>query len=280
MQRANLARPSPPHLPFEALLESSEEPHRHYPRPRARCRPGRARPLFAGARRPGLEGACQLLPGAALCFLILAHVAYYFPRVVDDVFISLRYAENLATGHGAVYNEGERVEGYSSPAWMLLQTLGIAWLEPVTFTKAIGIACLIATAFGARAVTRQLLRRRGLAVLIPAYACAASSYLVDWTVLGLDAAPRRGDRPLPSRALERDRVAVTQGERARRARGRDARHVAPRVSALRRRELRRSVRVRTDAGHVDGSRAAPLANRGGGRRGPRRPPRAPLRLLR
>lgn len=127
------------------------------------------------------------LAGAALCVLILAHVAYYFPRVVDDVFISLRYAENLATGHGAVYNEGERVEGYSSPAWMFLQTLGIACgFEPVTFTKVLGITCLLATAFGARAVTRRLYGVEGWPSWIPAYACAASSYLVDWTVLGLE----------------------------------------------------------------------------------------------
>ena len=39
----------------------------------------------------------------------VAHVAYYFPRVVDDLFISLRFAENLTRGNGAVYNVGERV---------------------------------------------------------------------------------------------------------------------------------------------------------------------------
>ena len=55
--RAAFSTPSP----LRSAPRISEEPHRHYPRPRARCRPGRARPLFAGARRPGLEGACQLL---------------------------------------------------------------------------------------------------------------------------------------------------------------------------------------------------------------------------
>ena len=70
---------------------------------------------------------------------------------------------------------------------MLLQTLGIACgFEPVTFTKAIGIACLIATAFGARAVTRQPATASRAGRPDPAYACAASSYLVDWTVLGLE----------------------------------------------------------------------------------------------
>lgn len=125
--------------------------------------------------------------GFGVCLLIAAHVAYYFPRVVDDLFISLRYAENLARGNGAVYNIGERVEGYSSPAWMYIQTLGfILHLEPVTFTKVVGIACLFATAFGARELARRVYGVEGWASWIPAYACAATSYLVDWTVLGLE----------------------------------------------------------------------------------------------
>jgi hypothetical protein len=34
-----------------------------------------------------------------------------FPhQTPDDVFITLRYAANLAAGHGPVYNIGERVE--------------------------------------------------------------------------------------------------------------------------------------------------------------------------
>ncbi|MBU2461279.1 hypothetical protein KKH65_00175 [bacterium] len=34
--------------------------------------------------------------------------------VDDDAFISFRYAENWANGKGLVYNEGERVEGYTN----------------------------------------------------------------------------------------------------------------------------------------------------------------------
>jgi hypothetical protein len=39
--------------------------------------------------------------------------------LVDDSYIFLRYAENFASGHGPVFNPGERVEGYSSPLWMV-----------------------------------------------------------------------------------------------------------------------------------------------------------------
>src|SRR6185295_18846415 len=39
----------------------------------------------------------------------------------DDANIFLVYARNIAGGHGFVYNVGgERVEGFTSPAWTLL----------------------------------------------------------------------------------------------------------------------------------------------------------------
>ncbi len=40
----------------------------------------------------------------------------------DDAFISYRYARNLFQGHGLVFNEGERVEGYSNFLYLLLLT--------------------------------------------------------------------------------------------------------------------------------------------------------------
>ncbi len=41
----------------------------------------------------------------------------------DDAYISFRYAENLASGHGLVFNPGERVEGYSNLLHVLLASL-------------------------------------------------------------------------------------------------------------------------------------------------------------
>jgi len=41
------------------------------------------------------------------------------PYLLDDAFISFRYARNLVEGHGLVYNPGERVEGYTNLLWTL-----------------------------------------------------------------------------------------------------------------------------------------------------------------
>lgn len=39
---------------------------------------------------------------------------------LDDAFITFRYAENIAAGHGFVYNEGERVLGTTTPLFTLI----------------------------------------------------------------------------------------------------------------------------------------------------------------
>lgn len=48
---------------------------------------------------------------------------------VDDAYIYLRYASNLVAGRGPVFNPGERVEGYTSPVWLLV-TAGLTRFLP------------------------------------------------------------------------------------------------------------------------------------------------------
>lgn len=117
----------------------------------------------------------------------LVHVAYYFPRVVDDLFISLRYAENLASGQGAVFNVGERVEGYSSPLWMLLQAAGLALgVEGVLFTKLLGVASLALLFVGLYRLGRDVMGLGAWTAILPLGCLAANSYVVSWAVLGLE----------------------------------------------------------------------------------------------
>jgi arabinofuranosyltransferase len=70
------------------------------------------------------------------------------PRVVDDAYITFRYARNLAEGAGLVYNVGERVLGTSAPLYAIL----LAGLHALTgaaipaLAFALGAACLPACA--------------------------------------------------------------------------------------------------------------------------------------
>ena len=40
--------------------------------------------------------------------------------IQDDAYTSLRYAKNFAEGKGLVFNEGEKVEGYTNFLWVLI----------------------------------------------------------------------------------------------------------------------------------------------------------------
>ena len=91
--------------------------------------------------------ALQLLPAlTALGFgwWMLARRQYL---LVDDAYISFRYAANFANGHGLVWNVGTPVEGYTCLLWVLLLSLfaraGLALTLPgVTLSVLFGLGCL------------------------------------------------------------------------------------------------------------------------------------------
>lgn len=63
----------------------------------------------------------------------------------DDAFITFRYAENVASGVGPVFNAGERVEGYSTPLYVLvLAGARVAGLELFPFSRVLGVLSVLA----------------------------------------------------------------------------------------------------------------------------------------
>ena len=73
--------------------------------------------------RPGRRTVvvAALLVYSTLAALLAARVA---GETADDFFITYRYAQNLVSGHGYVFNPGERVLTTSAPGWGLLLALG------------------------------------------------------------------------------------------------------------------------------------------------------------
>jgi len=57
------------------------------------------------------------------------HTVVRGPAWLDAAFVSFRYGDHFATGHGLVFNLGERVEGFGDPLWTVfwavLQWLGV-----------------------------------------------------------------------------------------------------------------------------------------------------------
>ena len=117
----------------------------------------------------------------------IAQSGFYFPRTVDDLFISLRYAQHLATGQGCVYNPGEHVEGFSSPLWLLLQAGTIAaGLDGVTGTKLLSLLSLVAFGWCAERFPRVIFGTGRLCASLGVLSLAANSYVMAWGWLGLE----------------------------------------------------------------------------------------------
>ncbi len=86
--------------------------------------------------------------GTIICAAFLAGVSFLFLAwqwrfVLDDAFISFRYAEHLAQGLGLVWNPGDApIEGYSNFLWVLLMGLGArSGLTTVFSSQLLGLIC-------------------------------------------------------------------------------------------------------------------------------------------
>jgi len=83
-----------------------------------------------------------------LIFVILILLAWQDRFMLDDAFISLRYADNLVNGDGLVWNPGERIEGYTNFMWTLILALPLVFsIDPVQFIYLLGMGmfalCLV-----------------------------------------------------------------------------------------------------------------------------------------
>jgi hypothetical protein len=102
----------------------------------------------------------RIPPAPLLALCIGAILTWAYAWVLDDAFVYFRYADNAALlGGGLVFNQGEYVEGYTSPLWMLLLVAARAlhlryW--PVLLT--VGVFSLLATWMLAIRTNRRLCR--------------------------------------------------------------------------------------------------------------------------
>jgi hypothetical protein len=79
---------------------------------------------------------------------VVTFVAYR-DYVMDDAYITYRYAQNLAAGHGFVFNPGERVLGTSTPLYTVvlavasLLRLDIVLVSGVLFSASLAMTGLL-----------------------------------------------------------------------------------------------------------------------------------------
>lgn len=132
---------------------------------------------MTGVERVGL--AVALLLATALMWPLRHYL-------VDDTFIHLQYARNLASGHGLVFNPGERVYGCTSPLWVALIAGGVALgLDGLSVARALGF---LATLWSV-GLFLQLMRRN---LQTPALCAAATvawaghAWMSRWSLSGIE----------------------------------------------------------------------------------------------
>ncbi len=122
--------------------------------------------------------------------MLIALAARLIPgeRIVDDAYITFRYARNLVEGHGFVYNAGEHVLGTTTPLYtLLLAGLALASGSRDFAALALGVNALA----GASSIAllyllgKRLAGRRAPAVAA-ALLWAVSPYSVTFAVGGME----------------------------------------------------------------------------------------------
>ncbi|MBN1667170.1 MAG: hypothetical protein JW862_08770 [Anaerolineales bacterium] len=116
---------------------------------------------------------------------------YWNPDILmDDAFISFRYAENLASGLGLVFNAGERVEGYTNFLWVIIlagaRKLGF---EIVPTSQVLASMASLATLFSIYLLAKHLFRGRRMPALwiaLPLLAYAALATHVRYSLSGME----------------------------------------------------------------------------------------------
>ncbi|HXX49028.1 MAG TPA: hypothetical protein VEN47_12415 [Myxococcota bacterium] len=143
------------------------------------------------SRSESLAAGAALFLGACLALIAVTfrlNRAFY----QDDAYIVLHYAQNILAGHGAVWNPGEYVQGYTSFLHLCAVTLlGRLGLDLAFASRALGVAAYA----GLVAVLASYLRESSpasespLTWRIPFALVAGSSPLVVWSLGGLETVP-------------------------------------------------------------------------------------------
>lgn len=120
---------------------------------------------------------------------MLAFIALQFPLsdyIVDDAYIHLTFAQNIANGDGFAFNPGQLTYGVTAPLW----TLTLSFLS-LLFTPGAALAKTFSILFGALSIValgrlaRTMGMGAGVATLV-AYLWAVDVWNVRWSAAGME----------------------------------------------------------------------------------------------
>lgn len=108
--------------------------------------------------RPGIPVRLRLAQVAILALPVVVVVGAAWTRrnLGDDGFINLRVVSQILQGHGPVFNQGQRVEAFTSPLWIAVLTVAdvlpvrLEWLAVGLGIALLGTGVALATAGAVR----------------------------------------------------------------------------------------------------------------------------------
>lgn len=122
----------------------------------------------------------------SLTILWILWVVLFYGFVFDDIYISCRYADNLRTGVGLVFNAGERVEGYTNFLWTLFCLPFTALSkDPAVFLKALSILSAVTVVYILFRAIKDYWGSPGKAWLM-AILLSTSPYFAVWAHPGME----------------------------------------------------------------------------------------------
>jgi hypothetical protein len=147
-------------------------------------------------RNPGWSLAAPVAASVLFSFVFIARTAFVvdgrlYVTLFDDAMISMRYARNLADGHGLLWNPGQvPIEGYTNFLW----TLWMAALHfvPVPESKIAllvmlsGAAILAANVAIVRLVVLEIEPETPRAAAVAMWTTALYYPLIYWTLRGME----------------------------------------------------------------------------------------------
>ncbi len=124
---------------------------------------------------------------SGLTFFYIYHCFFWYRYILDDAYITFRYAKNFINGFGLVYNPGERVEGYTSFSWLMMIAAGMKFgLDPWMVSKVLGLFSGVGTIICSWWVYNRLSRLSYSwgSIIVPLL-LATSSFFCYWSIVGM-----------------------------------------------------------------------------------------------
>ena len=134
----------------------------------------------AGQPHPQVNVATLLL-----AFVLIGHVFVLLRTAwqCDDAFITFRTAANFLDGHGLVWNPGERVQSFTSPAWLIVSIVSMSLFgEPYFSIIAVSIALTLLSLL----LLAHLSSSSNIWCIVSLAALSTSAAAVDYSTSGLE----------------------------------------------------------------------------------------------